>query len=57
MPSIRTAPNDQPVSGMGFNYQLDECSNSIFSDEAIWVDMFASAGFNIQDGMFCGQYT
>ena len=57
MPSIQTAPNGQPISGMGFTNQIDEASNFLFSDEAMWVGMFASAGFSIQDGTFCGQAT
>jgi hypothetical protein len=57
MSSIQTAPNGQPISGMGFNNQLDENSSFLFGDEAMWVGMFASAGFSIQDGVFCGQAT
>jgi hypothetical protein len=57
MPSVQIAPNGQPMSGIGFNNQIDEASNFLFSDEAMWVGMFASAGFSIQDGVFCGQAT
>lgn len=57
MPPIQPTPNGPPVSGLGFNQQIDEASNFLFSDEATWVGMFASAGFSIQDGVFCGQST
>ena len=57
MPPIQPTPNGQSVSGLGFNQQIDEASNFLFSDDATWVGMFASAGFSIQDGVFCGQST
>ncbi|KAJ5775579.1 uncharacterized protein N7511_000590 [Penicillium nucicola] len=55
MTSIPHGPNGLPaVSNMGYNNQIDSSSNFVFSDEAMWVGMFASAGFNLQDGVFCG---
>jgi hypothetical protein len=55
MAGIPPGPNGLPaVSNMGYNNQLDAASNFVFNDEAMWVGMFASAGFNLQDGVFCG---
>jgi hypothetical protein len=55
MAGIPPGPNGLPaVSNMCYNNQLDAASNFVFNDEAMWVGMFASAGFNLQDGVFCG---
>ncbi|KAJ6097540.1 hypothetical protein N7499_001914 [Penicillium canescens] len=55
MAGIPPGPNSLPaVSNMCYNNQLDAASNFVFNDEAMWVGMFASAGFNLQDGVFCG---